>query len=83
MGWNTLTLERAHPFVAGVASGDFAYFLHSYRIVDSVDVVASAEYGERFAAIVARGNIMATQFHPEKSARTGMRLLENFLARVA
>jgi glutamine amidotransferase len=83
MGWNTLTLERAHPFVAGVASGDFAYFLHSYRIVDSVDVVASAEYGERFAAIVARGNVMATQFHPEKSARTGARLLENFLARVA
>jgi glutamine amidotransferase len=55
------------------------YFLHSYRVVDSPDVVASAEYGERFAAIVARDNVMATQFHPEKSARTGGLLLDNFL----
>jgi imidazole glycerol-phosphate synthase subunit HisH len=80
MGWNTLAVERTHPFVAGLEGGEFAYFLHSYRVVDSVDVVASADYGERFAAIVARGNVMATQFHPEKSARTGARLLENFLA---
>jgi glutamine amidotransferase len=79
MGWNDLTIERAHPFVAGVAGGEYAYFLHSYRVVDSVDVVASAQYGERFAAVVARGNLMATQFHPEKSARTGGKLLDNFL----
>jgi glutamine amidotransferase len=80
MGWNTLAVERAHPFVAGLEGGEFAYFLHSYRVVDSVDVVASTEYGERFAAIVARDNLMATQFHPEKSQHTGAKLLENFLA---
>jgi glutamine amidotransferase len=79
MGWNDLTVVGEHPFVAGLEDGEFAYFLHSYRVVDSPDVVASAEYGERFAAIVARGNVMATQFHPEKSARTGGVLLDNFL----
>jgi glutamine amidotransferase len=80
MGWNDLTLDaRAHPFAAGLRDGMFAYFLHSYRVVDSVDVVASATYGERFAAVVARDNVMATQFHPEKSQRTGGLLLDNFL----
>jgi len=79
MGWNDLTIERAHPFVAGLSGGEFAYFLHSYRVADSEDVVASAQYGERFAAVVARDNIMATQFHPEKSQRTGGVLLDNFL----
>ncbi|MFN2459589.1 MAG: imidazole glycerol phosphate synthase subunit HisH [Candidatus Velthaea sp.] len=79
MGWNDLTLERDHPFVTGLAGGEYAYFLHSYRVVDSEDVLASAEYGERFAAIVARDNVMATQFHPEKSQRTGGILLDNFL----
>jgi glutamine amidotransferase len=79
MGWNDLTIERRHPFVAGVDDGTYAYFLHSYRVAESADVLASAEHGERFAAIVARDNVMATQFHPEKSARTGGRLLDNFL----
>jgi glutamine amidotransferase len=79
MGWNDLLIEGTHPFVAGLTGGEYAYFLHSYRVVDSRDVVASAEYGERFAAIVARDNVMATQFHPEKSARTGGLLLDNFL----
>jgi glutamine amidotransferase len=79
MGWNDLTLEADHPFTAGLTNGEYAYFLHSYRVVDSPDVIASAHYGERFAAIVARDNVMATQFHPEKSARTGGRLLDNFL----
>lgn len=80
MGWNDLTVERPHPFVAGLHGGEFAYFLHSYRVADSDATVASADYGGRFAAIVARDNVMATQFHPEKSQRTGALLLENFLA---
>jgi len=80
MGWNDLTVERAHPFVAGLRGGEFAYFLHSYRVADSDAMVASADYGGRFAAIVARDNVMATQFHPEKSQRTGALLLDNFLA---
>jgi glutamine amidotransferase len=83
MGWNDLTIERAHPFVAGLRGGEFAYFLHSYRVADSDATVASADYGGRFAAVVARDNVMATQFHPEKSQRTGAVLLDNFLALAA
>ncbi|HTD36352.1 MAG TPA: imidazole glycerol phosphate synthase subunit HisH [Candidatus Limnocylindrales bacterium] len=79
MGWNDLVIERTHPFVDGIASGAWAYFLHSYRVADTDSLVASCEYGERFAAIVARDNVMATQFHPEKSRTTGARLLDNFL----
>ena len=80
MGWNDLAIERAHPFVRDVPSGSFAYFLHSYRAdVDAV-TLASCEHGTRFAAIVARDNVMATQFHPEKSQATGARLLDNFIA---
>ena len=79
MGWNDLVIERPHPFVAGLASGAWAYFLHSYRVAETDSLVAACEYGERFAAIVARDNVMATQFHPEKSRTTGGRLLDNFL----
>jgi glutamine amidotransferase len=83
MGWNDLRIDGAHPFVAGLHGGEFAYFLHSYRVADSDATVASADYGGRFAAVVARGNVMATQFHPEKSQRTGAVLLDNFLALAA
>jgi glutamine amidotransferase len=83
MGWNDLTIEREHPFVAGLNGGEFAYFLHSYRVADSDATLASTDYGGRFAAIVARDNVMATQFHPEKSQRTGALLLDNFLALAA
>ncbi|GAC1617625.1 MAG: imidazole glycerol phosphate synthase subunit HisH [Candidatus Elarobacter sp.] len=80
MGWNDLTIERAHPFVDGLATGAWAYFLHSYRVTESTEaLVASCDYGGRFAAIVARDNVMATQFHPEKSRAAGGRLLDNFL----
>ncbi|HZO93629.1 MAG TPA: imidazole glycerol phosphate synthase subunit HisH [Candidatus Baltobacteraceae bacterium] len=79
MGWNELRIETPHPFVDGVPSGAWAYFLHSYRVGESDATVASCEFGERFAAIVARDNVMATQFHPEKSRTTGAALLDNFL----
>ncbi len=80
MGWNDLTIERTHPFVDGLGDGAWAYFLHSYRVLAAGDaLLASCDYGERFAAIVARDNLMATQFHPEKSRLTGARLLDNFL----
>jgi imidazole glycerol-phosphate synthase subunit HisH len=80
MGWSELVIERTHPFVSGLSDGAWAYFLHSYRVeATSEALVASCEYGERFAAIVARDNVMATQFHPEKSRTTGARLLDNFL----
>lgn len=79
MGWNDLRVERSHPFVDGLTNGAWAYFLHSYRVEQTDALVASCEYGGRFAAIVARDNIMATQFHPEKSRTAGGLLLDNFL----
>src|ERR1700741_5361624 len=61
MGWNELVIERTHPFVSGLGDGSWAYFLHSYRAqATSEALVASCEYGDRFAAIVARDNVMAT-----------------------
>jgi glutamine amidotransferase len=80
MGWNELEIVRDHPFVRGVTSGAYAYFLHSYRAQVDADTIAAATHGDRFGAIVARDNVMATQFHPEKSQSTGARLLENFIA---
>ena len=82
MGWNSLELVAEHPFVRGVAPDAYAYFLHSYRAPVDAHTLAATEHGERFAAIVARDNVMATQFHPEKSQTTGAQLLENFIALV-
>lgn len=79
MGWNRLEPLAEHPFVAGIGSSDYAYFLHSYRAPVGPDTVAATTHGERFSAIVARDKVMGTQFHPEKSQRTGALLLENFL----
>jgi glutamine amidotransferase len=80
MGWNELELVASHPFVANLKSGDYVYFLHSYRAEVGPDTLAATTHGERFAAIVARDNVMGTQFHPEKSQTAGARLLDNFLA---
>lgn len=79
MGWNALESVRDHPFTAGLGEEPYAYFLHSYRAPVTSDTVAAATHGERFSAIAARGNVMGTQFHPEKSRATGARLLDNFL----
>lgn len=79
MGWNHLDIVGSHPFVAGLGAQEYAYFLHSYRAPVGADTVAACSHGERFSAVVARDNVMATQFHPEKSQRTGARLLDNFL----
>ena len=82
MGWNQLELlAPTHPMLEGVAPGDFVYFLHSFRAPVDVHTVAACTYGERFAAIMARDNVVATQFHPEKSQHVGARILENFLTR--
>jgi glutamine amidotransferase len=85
MGWNRLDVLAEHPFVHGLATGSYAYFLHSYRAAVGPYTIASSEHGDRFSAIEARGNVMATQFHPEKSGATGAVLIDNFiaLARVA
>lgn len=79
MGWNQLEILADHPFLDGVLTGDYVYFLHSYRADVGQDTIAGCMYGDRFAAIAARGNVMATQFHPEKSQHVGAKLLDNFL----
>ncbi len=81
MGWNRVFQARAHPIWSGVADGSFFYFVHSYHAVPAHRVlsVGETEYGLRFTSAVARDNIFATQFHPEKSAANGLRLYENFI----
>ncbi len=81
MGWNTLRLVRPHPVLEGVGDGAYCYFVHSYypRPADPSLVIAETEYGGAFASVVGRGNLVATQFHPEKSGAAGLRLYANFL----
>jgi glutamine amidotransferase len=81
MGWNELRDIAPHPVLAGLASGDHAYFVHSYHLRTAVPAqrLAIADYGEPIAAIVGRDNVIGTQFHPEKSQATGLRLIGNFL----
>ncbi len=80
MGWNELEPLREHAFTRGLPPESYAYFLHSYRAGVGPETLAATTHGERFAAIVARDNVVATQFHPEKSQTTGALLLDNFLA---
>ncbi|PVX27326.1 MAG: imidazole glycerol phosphate synthase subunit HisH [Candidatus Bathyarchaeum sp.] len=81
MGWNTLNIEKSHPLLEGVKDGSYVYFVHSYypQPADSGVVVATTEYGVRFASMVAKKNLFATQFHPEKSSKTGLTMLKNFV----
>jgi glutamine amidotransferase len=81
MGWNTINFARSHPLLDGVKDGSYVYFVHSYypQPVDPDVVVATTEYGVRFASMVAKGNLFATQFHPEKSSKTGLTMLKNFV----
>ncbi|QCO02642.1 MULTISPECIES: imidazole glycerol phosphate synthase subunit HisH [Azospirillum] len=81
MGWNELDVRREHPVLAGLPERAHAYFVHSYRfaVERPEDVIASADYGGPFAAVVGRDNLVGTQFHPEKSQETGLALVANFL----
>jgi len=81
MGWNELTIEVRHPVLEGIETGEHAYFVHSYHLRprDPAQRLVSTEYGGPIAAMVGRDNILGTQFHPEKSQRTGLRLIANFL----
>ncbi|MDP1630109.1 MAG: imidazole glycerol phosphate synthase subunit HisH [Caulobacter sp.] len=80
-GWNSLVDLADHPLLAGLPEGAHMYFTHSYafRPTDPAHVIAMTDHGGRFASVVARDNIMGTQFHPEKSQTQGLRLLANFL----
>lgn len=82
MGWNALDIAGSHPVLDGIASGDHAYFVHSFHLVpaDPGHRLATVDHGGPVTAVVARDNLLGTQFHPEKSQATGLRLIANFLA---
>ncbi|MDP6117800.1 MAG: imidazole glycerol phosphate synthase subunit HisH [Planctomycetota bacterium] len=81
MGWNALEFKKDIPLFKGIDSGVYTYFVHSFYAVPASDhvVAATADYGRPFAAVVASGNVYATQFHPEKSQAKGLKMLENFI----
>lgn len=81
MGWNELALKRPHSVFDGIATGAHAYFVHSYHFVpaDPAATLATADYGAPLVAAAGHGNIAGTQFHPEKSQATGLRIIANFL----
>ena len=82
IGWNEVTFVRESALVAGLGAAAAFYHVHSFvcRPADESDVVGRGDYGEPFASIVERGNVMGAQFHPEKSSRDGLALLRNFAA---
>jgi imidazole glycerol-phosphate synthase subunit HisH len=79
MGWNTLEVGRDCPLLEGLTGADYAYFVHSYALEVSAATVASCRYGAAFSACAVWRNFCGAQFHPERSARAGARLLGNFL----
>lgn len=80
MGWNRLHLRAPDPLLAGLDAGEYVYFVHSYAAPVGPWAVATCDYAGEFAAVVRQGNFRGVQFHPERSAGAGSRLLANFLA---
>ncbi|MDQ7784124.1 MAG: imidazole glycerol phosphate synthase subunit HisH [Desulfomonilaceae bacterium] len=80
MGWNQVSTRKDVPIFEGIKDGSFFYFVHSFYVdpLDDRDIAAETEYGIRFTCAVARDNIYAVQFHPEKSQENGLRILKNF-----
>jgi len=81
MGWNELKILQPHALLTGIENGAHAYFVHSFELKPTLpdDLIATTDYGGPLTAMVGNENIAGTQFHPEKSQATGLRLLENFL----
>jgi glutamine amidotransferase len=81
MGWNNLDLKKKSELLKEINDGDYAYFVHSYhaRPTDNAALLATTQYGGDITAIVGKDNIFGTQFHPEKSQKTGLKILENFV----
>jgi imidazole glycerol-phosphate synthase subunit HisH len=82
MGWNELNILTRHPLLKGIETGAHAYFVHSFELKVALpeDLIATTDYGGPLTAMVGNENIAGTQFHPEKSQATGIKLLENFLS---
>jgi glutamine amidotransferase len=81
IGWNTIEIERKNPLVEEIPNNSFMYFAHTYipKPTDEEVIIAETEYGTRFPSIIAKKNIFATQFHPEKSGKNGLKILGNFV----
>ncbi len=82
MGWNSLIIKKSIPLLNGIEEGSFVYFVHSYHVsTDAQYEVAMCDYGEEFPAVITNkaGNVVGTQFHPEKSGAIGLRMLRNFV----
>jgi glutamine amidotransferase len=81
MGWNELKIEQSHAVLDGIPPGSHAYFVHSFQLKTVLpdDLIATTDYGGPLTAVVGNENMIGTQFHPEKSQATGIKLLENFL----
>ncbi|OJU09080.1 MAG: imidazole glycerol phosphate synthase, glutamine amidotransferase subunit, partial [Alphaproteobacteria bacterium 64-11] len=82
MGWNELTVVRAHPLLAGLPDKAHAYFVHSFELKPALpeDLIATTDYGGPLTAVVGNENVVGTQFHPEKSQAVGLKILSNFLS---
>lgn len=80
MGWNTLGRRIEHPLLAGIGDSDWFYFVHGYAAPIGADTLAATSHGDTFSSVIAHGNVFGAQFHPEKSAAAGRRLLTNFFA---
>jgi glutamine amidotransferase len=82
MGWNQLTVRAKTPLLRDVADGAGVYFVHGYHVVpeDESIIATTTDYGRPFVSSIWRGNLLATQFHPEKSQKTGLQMLANFAA---
>ncbi|OUS24882.1 imidazole glycerol phosphate synthase subunit HisH [Thalassotalea sp. 42_200_T64] len=79
MGWNTLTEIADSPLFSGIGSDDYFYFVHTYCAPASQQTLASCDYGQKFSASLQQGNFYGVQFHPERSGKTGAKLLKNFM----
>lgn len=81
MGWNDLVIDHPHPVFDGIETGNHAYFVHSYhfRVADPAHLLAHVDYAGHITAIVGRDNLLGMQFHPEKSQKTGLKMIANFL----
>ena len=83
IGWNTVKQSQSHYLFEGVDDDAFFYFVHSYYVepIDDSTIIGVTDYGKKFASAISRGNMVATQFHPEKSGAAGLKMYDNFLKR--
>jgi imidazole glycerol-phosphate synthase subunit HisH len=80
IGWNEVEFEQKHPILKNIKNNEHFYFVHSFKFMaeNSENIIATTNYGQKITAIIAKNNIVATQFHPEKSSDAGLQILENF-----